>query len=85
MRDPLPESGPNNKECVIVNLEGVSGTHWSAYKGMGGSVRYFDSFCDLAIIYKEDTNYKFLYNSKRQQNNRVWCGLMFEASPESVE
>lgn len=49
MRNKLPKSGPLKCESAIINLdEDVGpGTHWVAYKKMGKTVVYFDSFGNL--------------------------------------
>lgn len=49
MRNQLPKSGPNKHESSIVNLDDKDGpgTHWVAYRKIGNSVIYFDSFGDL--------------------------------------
>ena len=49
MRNTLPKTGPFKNETAIVNLDNEQnpGTHWVAYKKLGNSVIYFDSFGNL--------------------------------------
>lgn len=48
MRDMLPEGGPHEVECGIINLGDTysTGTHWTCYMKKGENKIYFDSFGD---------------------------------------
>ena len=80
MRNDLPVNGPHYRESAIVNLDDAkgSGTHWVAYRKMGNTVYYFDSFGDLQppldlMRYFNVPEVK--YNYKRFQDfNTYWCG-----------
>lgn len=81
MRDDLPRGGPRKTETGIVNLDSSrgSGTHWVAYRKIGNSVTYFDSFGNLRPPVELEKYFgpkvKIDYNYKRKQNfNSVVCG-----------
>lgn len=85
MRDDLPVSGPHHNESAVLNLDSRNGmgTHWVAYKKLGNTVNYYDSFGNLPppkellkyLYLKSNRQIKIFYNYDRQQKfNTVWCG-----------
>lgn len=82
MRNSLPRF-PLWKECAIVNLDDRNGfgTHWVAYKKVGNSVSYFNSFGNLSppeeLISYFGKNVRVSYNKKRYQSYRSKkCGQL---------
>lgn len=79
MRDSLPLK-PLYKETGIINLDSTdgNGTHWVAYKKIGKSVKYFDSFGNLSPpkeVIEYFKNCKIKYNHNRYQKfNTYNCG-----------
>lgn len=88
MRDTLPTS-PNFAESGVVNLDKNSGggTHWTAYKKLGNTVQYFDSYGDLKppielMQYFRGSEIRYNYENHQKQN-KYNCGhlcLKFLAS-----
>lgn len=80
MRNALPKN-PKKNECAIVNLDNVngSGTHWVAYKKVGNSVIYYDSFGNLPppleLVSYFGKKVIIKYNYKQDQSyTSIKCG-----------
>lgn len=81
MRDTLPSSPPRRCESGIINLDTLKGpgTHWVAYRKIGDSILYFDSFGSLKppieLVRYFGLKCKIVYNPEAYQTyNTVNCG-----------
>lgn len=81
MRDSLPDAGPLQNECAVLNLDASvgMGTHWVAYYKIGSIVYYFDSYgnlpppTELIHYLGSDTNIYYNYLNF-QEYGTVICG-----------
>lgn len=81
MRDGLPETGPLQNECAILNLDTSDGmgTHWVAYYKKNSNIYYFDSYgnlpppMELVNYFGSDCTIYYNY-SNFQKYGTVICG-----------